>query len=236
MSVCHSLFWRYRLQWGDVWRVGTLGHWHCSASHLYLVAELQGNAKDFHRRFHAIKESTIQCLEGCKFSVVTLVYMIRSVCTSEHKKSLEEGLYKTDDYRKLFGQMDPYWDYLSFDLLAILVKELSLNNASFIPIEDEITVYKKDLQDFKMHTTLTLFCQALPHEDYDPPQIFLKMVTEYQWPETVTLEDVEMFMKKYSLPYKLQTLAMMVNSVMSKMETRAATSEVRLYILFMAKF
>jgi hypothetical protein len=190
---------------------------------------LQGNAKDFHRRFHAIRESTIQCLERCKFSVVTLVSILRPVCTSQHKKFLEEnyGPNKSEDYRKLFGQMDPYWDYLSFDQLAILVKELCSHNASFIPIEDEITVYKKDLRDFKMHTTLTLFCQALPHEDYDPPQIILKMVTEYQWPETVTLEDVEMFMKTYSLPYKLQTLAMMVNSVRSKMETRAATSEVQ---------
>lgn len=155
--------------------------------------------------------------------------MLRSVCTNEQKKSLEEdhSLNKSENHRKLFGQLDSFWDYLSYDPLALLIKELSLQNTSFMPIQEEITVYQKHLQEFRMHTTLASFCQATPHEEYDPPEVFWKMVNEYQWHETVTLEDIEMFRKHYGLSNKLQTLAMIVNSIMSNNETRTETSEVR---------
>lgn len=127
----------------------------------------------------------------------------------------------------LFRQLDPHWDYLSFDLLTLVVKDLSLQNAIFTPIEEKLAVYNKDLQDFRMHTELLSFCQAVPYEEYDPPEVFWKIVTEYQWPETVTLEDVEVFRKQYAPSYKLQTLALMVKSVMSSGEARTIASEVR---------
>ena len=195
-----------------------------------MFAVLQREIKEFHQRFNSINVSTIQCLEECNFSVVTLVYMLLSVSIEEHvKQFLKENrnnLWKSENHRKLFAQLDPYWDYFSFDLLSNFLKELTLQNDCFIPIEETITVYNKDMQEFKAHTTLTLFCQVVPHEEYEPSKSFSKMVTEYQWPETVTLEDINRFQKHHTLSYGLQSLAMMVNSIIAIEKTRTKIPEV----------
>ena len=47
----------------------------------------------------------------------------------------------------------------------------------------------------------------------DPPPGFRRKGIEFDWPETVTLEDVENFRKRYASSYNLQTTVMMLNSI-----------------------
>ena len=87
-----------------------------------------------------------------------------------------------------------YWNHLSYDLLKHLVEEFALKHEWFQTVAVEMAEYQKDLKEFRKHTTLALFCKAHPcalHED--PPPHFRKMVIKFHWPETATLEDVEMF-------------------------------------------
>ena len=186
---------------------------------------MQVEVKDIQERFKAIKESMIQCLEECKFDIPKLMSILFSVCTREETKSLEENyssLSKSENHRKLFSQLDPFWDYLSVDPLALLVKDVSLQIASFVSIEEQITAYKKDVAELKLHTKLAAFSEAVPFEGDIPPETFQTMVSGYQWPKSVALEDVEKFKKHYGLTYKLQPLAVMVNSVVSKNESVAS--------------
>ena len=202
-----------------------LWHWYDIGVASFLFHVIQSSHSDLHQeikgfrlRFTSIKESTIQCLEKCGFAIVALVSLVLSVCTVEQKKKLEENrksLNKSEDHTKLFKQLDYYWDYLSCDLLALVIRKLSHHNSSFVSIDDNITVYKKDLLEFRRNTTLVFFCQAVRVEDHDIPQELWKKVVEYPWHKPVTLEDVEMFRKCNTLSYKLQTLAMMVNCVLS---------------------
>lgn len=82
-----------------------------------------------------------------------------------------------------------------------------------------------DLHAFRKATTLDIFCMTVPYEEYNPSPTFRKMVADHPWLKTVSLEDVEVFKNYYGLPYKLQTLAMMVHSVFRENESKDETKE-----------
>ena len=88
-------------------------------------------------------------------------------------------------------------------------------------MKKEIVEYDKDMKKFRETTTLVLFCQVDPDlldldEADTPPPGFSTMVTEHQWPETVTLSDVEEFRKKFLHQFELPECAMMVNRIRRK--------------------
>ena len=107
-----------------------------------------------------------------------------------------------------------YWDYLSYDLLDQLIEELTEKNKEFESFAGEMAAYKEDLQQFRKQTTLELFCLAEPSTlDDDPPPGFRKMIVKFDWPKTVTLEDVEVFRKRYACKYNLKECAMVLNTI-----------------------
>ena len=147
--------------------------------------------------------------------VAFLLTSIRSV--DEHTVFLRE--YNKDfnacnNHWELFGLLNLYWSYLAYDLLDQLIESLALENISFESVAGVMAVYKKDLQQFRKHTTLELFCQAEPSTlDDDPPPGFRKMMVKFDWPKTVTLEDVEVFRKRYACKYNLKECAMILNTI-----------------------
>ena len=77
-------------------------------------------------------------------------------------------------------------------------------------------MYKNDMERLRMSTSLKLFCEVQPLPlslVEDPPPDFKKMVVEFKWPETVTLEAVERFRQCYARHYRLNECAMIVNSI-----------------------
>ena len=139
---------------------------------------------------------------------------IRAV--DQHKMFLEEkqkSLRQCEDHWELFGLLNLYWNYLSPDLLDQLLEELIQKQSSFEAIGKEMEKYKADLQKFRQRTTLKLFCQAITSTECDPPPEFRKIVVKHDWPDTVTLEDVEKFRQRYAQTYNLQTCAIMLYSV-----------------------
>ena len=64
--------------------------------------------------------------------------------------------------------------------------------------------------------SLKLFCavQPMPFSLVEgPPPDFKKMVVEFKWSETVTLEAVERFRQCYARQYRLSECTMIVNSI-----------------------
>ena len=187
------------------------------------VEALQEEIKGFHRSFNSIKESTIKCLEKCRITVVTVVYLLTSAL-GECKgflKTKRKDLRKSEDHWELFEGLNLYWNYLCFSLLHGLIEELFERNKEFGEIKEEMEKYSQDMQKFRARTTLKLFCQV----DYGmlgitqqpcPPQGFRNMATEHPWPETVTLKDVEEFRKRFLLIFGLPECAMMVHRIENK--------------------
>lgn len=186
-------------------------------SYYFSVAKVRGEIKEFHGRFNSLKVSTIRCLEKLRITVKTVVFFLTAVLSlREHKDYLEEkhqSLHRCEDHWELFGMLNFYWSYLAYDLLDQLLEQLTLKEASFCDAVRQMAEYKIDLQKFRERTTLAIFCQAEPHREDDPPPNFRKMVVKHMWPETITLEDVEMFRKCYTQEYNLPTCAMMLHSI-----------------------
>ena len=164
-----------------------------------------------------MKESTIACLEKFKIAVFTVAYMLTSIkALDEHELFLRDNHEKIHSCRQhweLFGWLNFYWNYLAYDLLYQLLEVLSRREMSFSVVLDEMEEYKKDLEAFRRSTTLELFCQAEPHREADAPPDFRKMVVTHNWPNTVTLEDVESFRRRLQQTYDLKRCAVMVKSV-----------------------
>ena len=186
------------------------------------MVALQQQIKGFHQRFNSMKLATIQCLEKCCIAVVTVVFLLTSALGG-NKAFLEQkrkDLCESKNYWELFELLNLYWNYLSFGLLDGLIDGLFESNSAFGDIKDQMDQYKEDIQKFRENTKLVLFCQL----DYsmlainqlqpcNPPPGFQKMVTEHQWPKTVTLKDVEEFRKAFLLSFGLPECAVMVNRI-----------------------
>ena len=200
-------------------------HLLCIVSDSSAVAVLQEQIKRLHQRFNSMKLATIQCLETCCITIARVLFVLTSAL-SGNKASLEQKckeLRESKNHWELFEVLNPYWNYLSFGLLDELVDDLSESNNDFGDIKKQMDQYKEDIQKFRENTTLVLFCQL----DYsmlavnqlqpcNPPPGFQKMVTEHQWPETVTLKDVEEFRKAFLLCFGLPECAMMVHRIRRK--------------------
>ena len=170
-------------------------------------------------KFKSLKDVTIRCLERCCLAVMTMVYMLSEIRSVEqHRVFLEEKhkvLFASESYLQLFSLLNLYWNYLSPDLLDQLLEELCKKESSFKPISEEMEKYKTDLRKFRQCTTLKLFCQADTSTECDPPPGFRKIVVKHDWSDTVTLEDVEKFRRRYAQTYNLQKCAIMLHIIRS---------------------
>ena len=182
------------------------------------VEALEVEIEGFCERFNSLKELTIQGLEKCFVTVMAVVYILTNIRTQEHRVFLKENhkvLRQCADHLELFGSLNFYWNYLAYDLLDHLIRQLTKKHNWFqTAVAGEMAVYKKDMEEFRKRTSLVLFCEAEPVTlEEDPPPGFRKMVVKFDWPKTATLEDVEKFRRRYASSYDLQTCAMMLNSV-----------------------
>ena len=128
-----------------------------------------------------------------------------------HRAYLEEkhrDLYQCKDIFELFSLLNLYWNYLSYDLLHQLIERLTESHEACKPIADEMTVYIRDVKAFRKRTLLRRFCQAVPHRNVHLPPDFTQLVLTFNWPDTVTLEDVEVFRNRFAQKCNLKDCAM----------------------------
>ena len=167
--------------------------------------------------FDILKNAIRECLEKQKVLVSKVADALTSLspdCDEQHKK-LFTGSHVTDLYRAanisvLFGIMNPHWNYLDPSLLEHLVKKFRLD-----VMKRQIKGYKLDLQQFRKNTPLNLFCLTQRRKRRRPQEDFKKLVVEFDWPENVTLEDVEQFRQEYTSEYSLHECAMMIAQIRS---------------------
>ena len=103
--------------------------------------------------------------------------------------------------------MNFHWNYQDPSLLEHLVKKFHLEQ-----IKDQMETYKSHLQQFRKKTPLLLFCQTQSRKRIKP-QDFKELIAEFEWPEDVTLEDVEQFRQEYTSEYGLHECAMMITQI-----------------------
>ena len=176
--------------------------------------------EEFQERFNSMKLATINCLIFCQIAVATMPFWLTQIqALGQHKMFLKENLdvfAKCETYWLLFGKLNFYWNYLAYDLLYQLIKVLTRHNKQFKLIYGDIVAYKKDLEEFRKYTFLKVFCEVQLEPlsaKNDPPPGFKAMVVQFNWAKDVTLEEVEMFRRRYATSFRLNECAMMVNSI-----------------------
>lgn len=173
--------------------------------------------KAFKEKFHTMEVSTVQCLEKCHITVMKVLHLLSIICGRNN----DTTLYNSKNNCILFAKLKFYWNPLSYSLFYRLLGKLTVERKEFRRIRNEMTVYIKDIEKFRETTTLILFCEVAPdilnlRQTCNLPPGFQKMVIEYEWPETVTLKDVEDFRESFFCELDLAECALMVNITMKK--------------------
>ena len=123
-------------------------------------------------------------------------------------ESHSNALCKAANVAEQFVIMNPHWNYLDPSLLDHLVQRFDLEE-----VKGEMETYKSDLRQFRKKTALTLFCRAQKRKRVRLSPDFKEVVAEFDWPNDVTLEVVELFRQEYASHYGLHESAMMVAQV-----------------------
>ena len=166
------------------------------------------------KKFNVLKNNIRKCLERQNTTVDQVADVLTSLSPDDdehHKMFLESHikvLYTASNLSELFGTMNFHWNYLDPSLLEHLVKMFDLKD-----VKGEMMAYKSDLQQFRMKTPLTLFCRTQKRKRIKLSPEFQEMVAEFNWPENMTLEDVEQFRQEYASHYNLHQFAMMIAQV-----------------------
>ena len=116
-------------------------------------------------------------------------------------------LFDAANLSEQFGTMNFHWNYLYPNVLDHIVTTYDLKE-----VKSQMEVYKSDLQQFRMKTPITLFCQVQRRRHQQQPN-FQTITVEFDWPDDVTLEDVEKFRQEYASHYNLRDCAMMIAKV-----------------------
>ena len=179
------------------------------------VKYVQHEIKKFEKRFNALKNASRKCLERLGIPVQRVADALTSLPADdmdEHKVFLEShlnALFQASNHSVLFGTMNFHWNYQNYQLLDHLICEFDLED-----MKGEMKSYKADLQQFRKKTSLKAFCQTQKKKHIkQPPPEFCEVVAEFNWPDDVTLEDVEEFRQMYASHYSLRECAMMLAKV-----------------------
>ena len=180
---------------------------------------IQANINILEERFYEIYEAFIDILQCSSIDVNILVRLLTKLPAhekGEHKMFLEKKLQelrKSEDNEDLIGKLSFYWNYLSPQLLAYLVKDLCKIDEKVLTVHRDMDSYKVKLQEFRVQTPLYLFSK-LANEVVIPPQDFSKMSVYFKrdikFSKTTTLEDVEQLRVRYVKHYQLRDFALML--------------------------
>jgi hypothetical protein len=177
--------------------------------------------RDQHHRllgkFSHIVSATISDIYTKK-SNIKIKYLVNVLTQSHgaHKSFPTQNLgqlCKVQSYDELFLLLNKCWNFLTYDLLDKLILQLSYRFYSFHSIKTQLQAYKIEVRLFKKSTSLKVFCDGLTN-DRNVPLRIAKKVRAYNWPNRVTLENVEVFRQRYSLAHSLERCARIVFQVL----------------------
>ena len=121
-------------------------------------------------------------------------------------KPLKTVLLRVVDHFESLGAMIYYWHYLSFDMLDHVANSFDLE-----AVQGKFDDFKNEVQRFRGRTTLAAF-SVNETKRVCPPR-FREIITQFEWPETATLQRLEEFRVDYMAHYQLQPYSMILGFV-----------------------
>ena len=122
-------------------------------------------------------------------------------------KPLITVLSRVVDHFESLGAMIYYWHYLSFDMLNHVANSFNLE-----AVQGKFDDFKNEVQRFRGRTTLAAFSVNETMKRVCPPQ-FREIITQFEWPETATLQLLEEFRVDYMAHFELRPYSMILGFV-----------------------
>lgn len=181
------------------------------------VNDVRTTIKQLRNQFKVMRNATEEALEKARIGMKEVASALMSIPAAKKKshqhlklflRESNKAFFKSESIPELFGLVDLHWSYLEYHLLEYLIQEFVHKC-----LQSQMELYKHHLYRFMENTPLTLFWEA--DEDKEIPHIkpeFATMVTEHNWPPTVTLMDVERFRRAFVSEYCLHECAMMLQA------------------------
>ena len=133
-----------------------------------------------------------------RISVGTIIYLVMLIIGINMKESIVEHYLQQHErqFIHLFGFLDHYWNFYSYDILYELIENLSEKEMLFISVKQDMEVYANDMNRFRKAT------QFIPMMEYItlciPPEPTIKVTVMLNWTGKETLEDLEQLRKNLS--------------------------------------
>ena len=171
-----------------------------------------------HRLLEEFSHIVLATISHFKKLNIRIKYLVNVLTQSHgaHKSFPTQNLgqlCKVQSYDELFLLLNKCWNFLTHDLLDKLILQLSYRFYSFYCIKTQLQAYKMEVRLFKKSTSLKVFCDGHTNDRSFPLRI-AKKVRAYNWPNRVTLENVEVFHQRYSLAHSLERCARVVFQVL----------------------
>ena len=124
-----------------------------------------------------------------------------------------DSLNAAADVLDLFAKLDDYWDHFNYHLLERLIllpstKRLFADNLKKIydELNDRMSRYIVEMEYFRKHTTIDVYCNAVKHPELKSVPADLKRI--FGKCNFKTLQNVEEFRQEFACKYKLQDIVM----------------------------
>ena len=105
-------------------------------------------------------------------------------------------------FDQLFLCFNTHWSYLNHSLLRGIIKAHGTDQ-----LQDDLKEFSKDVKEFKLKTTVDVFCEIEPPENIPPPPGFEEFVTTHSISSQSTLEDIEEIRHEFCRHYYLHEFA-----------------------------
>jgi hypothetical protein len=178
------------------------------------IQNMQQNIASLRNKFDVLKNHIRQCLEMRRIPVERVADALTTLSADHEEQqrlfleSHVSALFRAGTHCEQFGTMNFHWNYLNTPVMENLAQKFDLEE-----VKVEMETYKSELRQFRRAAPLALFAQAHMRRHVDPPPHFRRFVIEFDWPENVTLQNVEEFRQIYASHYNLHECAMMLAHV-----------------------
>ena len=157
------------------------------------IKEVQFRINLLKSSFDYIRKATLQQLEDEPVSFDDLCFKVTNLNSLREDTSIKVFIeskivefYSAPNKKILFGHLNTYWSYLSFQLLEHIIDECSLEGVGAMMEE-----YKQEVKAFKAEMPLKLFAEAHKTDDPVIPSGFKELISNHKLSEESTLMEVE---------------------------------------------
>ena len=183
--------------------------------------EVKNKVEHFSKCFNQMAHDTMCALKDNNTSPKEVIYLIKMPdpyykTRDEHMEFLDT-LVAAADILDLFTTLNKYWDHFNYHLLERLINapriEKYIDTRKCSQLQTTMKQYVQEMDIFRRQTTLGVYCKVFVKQKKEVLEGFRGKVTEHEWSEMNTLQDVEDFRQRVAQEHQLHICLVFFKSI-----------------------